>query len=408
MRIALLSFAVPWMDRPTTGLYNVAQAVALAGLGHDAKVFTIAPWIPSFAGQLHPALRRQASRPNEYEWDGVPIHTVRAPAAYPRSLRFGIARTNPEAVAAMFDALVSPALRRALDEFAPDALVAHGMLPWGSFVTRYAADRGIRSAIIEHSHEDVASVTPGSQIARYYARQEQRVDAILTVSDSMTAGLRSAGLTSPATLLNGVTVHSGIARQVGTSEFTVLCAGQYYERKGHAVLLNAFARANLPSAHLRMVGHPPASLLGLIHDLGLADRVTILQEMPNRELLEEMANADLFALPSWNEAFGLVFAESLGAGTPILMTNDTGFASFVEHGQHGWIIPPRDVAATIVALRDAHRCGPERRAAMGEAGRKLVCSRFSWEQNAVRLLTSLGAYESAPSTPAIHPLRRIA
>ena len=387
MRIALLSLAVPWRHKPTIGLYNVAQAAALRQLGHDAEIFTIAPWIPALARNASEVTRRQSDRPARYEWGGVPINTVRAPMAYPRAVRFGPARSHPRAVARIFDRATAPFLAPMIDRFAPDALLAHGMQPWGGLARRLAKPRGLRCGVIEHSYEDVMAIQAGSSMADHYLEIARSMDVVLSVSDAMTSNLRQIGVERASTLLGGVNCPPRPGSHDRRSDtFDILCAGQYHERKGHALLLKAFARANLSNAQLRLVGTPPAALKALIHDLGIADRIEVLSEMPNADLLSEMAKADLFALPSWAEAFGLVFAEALGVGTPVLMTEDAGFAEHIEHGRHGWIVQPRDIAATVVALRAAHRTSPKQRREMGRRGKALIQSKFVWRKNAQRLV----------------------
>lgn len=153
------------------------------------------------------------------------------------------------------------------------------------------------------------------------------------------------------------------------------------------------------------MGEPTPAIRREIAIRGLSDRVSVLPLLPNRELLSEMARADLFALPSWSESFGLVFMEALGAGTPVLMTSDCGAAKHLTHGEHGWIVPPRDPAAIAIALEAAHRTPTDKRRAMGEAGRRLVHAKFSWTRNAETVLRCIGDHTRQPDRLSFNPTR---
>ena len=103
-----------------------------------------------------------------------------------------------------------------------------------------------------------------------------------------------------------------------------------------------------------------------------------------------MARADVFALPSWDEAFGLVYTEAMAQGTPVIAGRGEGPEDFIEDGVSGYLAPVRDPAAIadiIAAVLD----DPAAAAAVGEAGRVAALA-LSWERNA-RL--TLSVYEKA-------------
>ncbi|MEM1331411.1 MAG: glycosyltransferase family 4 protein [Planctomycetota bacterium] len=398
MRIAMLTFAVPWEERPTNGLYNIAQARALTSLGATTEVFSVAPKLPRVFGKLGGAVQRQLARPDTYEFEGVRVHTVRAPAAFPKQIRERIAPLWPDAVSRTFRHLTNGPLAAALDRFTPDALLVHGMQPWGDFVTDYARKHGTRIVFIEHSQGDVMSITDGSAMHRFVERIGSSADSTFAVNAQMSERLEQLDVPRVLQVTNGVNTLADPPRRetAGEKPFRVLCAGAYYARKGHRELLDGFARAGLVDAELVLVGEPPRSIRQEISLRGLSDRVRWLPLLPNEALLEEMARADLFALPSWSEAFGLVFMESLGVGTPVLMTHDCGAARHIRHGEHGWIVPPRDPGAIALALQAAFRMPTEELRAMGQTGRRLVHQRFTWQQNAEVVLRTLGERRERP------------
>jgi len=98
-----------------------------------------------------------------------------------------------------------------------------------------------------------------------------------------------------------------------------------------------------------------------------------------RDIADVIAAADVVVLPSVAEAFGLVVAEALYLGTPVVATHIGGIPEIVENGVDAVLVP----AADSIALADAivRMLGdPERRRLMASAGRERVRDHFSFEK----------------------------
>lgn len=103
-------------------------------------------------------------------------------------------------------------------------------------------------------------------------------------------------------------------------------------QKGHALLLDAFARARIPH-QLVIVGEGPLrqDLEQKARSLGIADRVLFAGKRTNP--YPWMQRADLFVLASEYEGLGIVLTEALACGTPILSTDSRGGVRFVFQGE---------------------------------------------------------------------------
>ncbi|MEE4274383.1 MAG: glycosyltransferase, partial [Thermoleophilia bacterium] len=168
----------------------------------------------------------------------------------------------------------------------------------------------------------------------------------------------------------------------------VLAAGRLVAGKGFEQVLEALARLADGRDDLRGViageGALRRRLEGRAAELGLADRVALPGRLEHEDLLAMMARAEVFALPSAPEGFGLVHLEAMTQGTPVIGCLDQGPADFIEDGVSGHLVPYGDVAALTHALA-ATLDDPERARAVGEAGRT-VAEAFTWERNAHRML----------------------
>ena len=105
------------------------------------------------------------------------------------------------------------------------------------------------------------------------------------------------------------------------------------------------------------------------------------------ELAEILACADVFAAPSVDEPFGLVYLEAMATGLPPIATNTGGPASFINlDAEHptGWLVPPDDLAATVQALAEAV-ADPLVRVARGNRAARFVREQYTWASPAAEL-----------------------
>jgi N-acetyl-alpha-D-glucosaminyl L-malate synthase BshA len=144
-------------------------------------------------------------------------------------------------------------------------------------------------------------------------------------------------------------------------------------------LVRAFHRAlRGRDARLLLVGDGPeqAQSRQVAHELGVADKVLFLGE---RDALPELlAPADVFALASRQESFGLSALEAMACGTPVVATDSGGIGEVVEHGATGLLSPTDDLDAFALHLASL-LFDRERARSMGAAAREAAVARFRRE-----------------------------
>ncbi len=149
----------------------------------------------------------------------------------------------------------------------------------------------------------------------------------------------------------------------------VLFVGRLVPYKGVGVLLDAVRGID---AHVLIVGSGPerTALTEKAESLGLSHQIRFLGEVADEELRALYCACDLFVLPSITrqEAFGVVQAEAMALGKPVISTKlGTGVDWVNQHRKTGLVVAPGDVAALHDAIAELV-ADPAKRAAFGRAG----------------------------------------
>jgi glycosyltransferase involved in cell wall biosynthesis len=165
-------------------------------------------------------------------------------------------------------------------------------------------------------------------------------------------------------------------------EALVLYAGRIAEGKGLDLLVRTLPDA--PSAHLALVGPDdghgtPLRLRQLGKELGVEARLHLVGQWPIRPL-SIYADADVFALPSAHENFGMAAAEAASAGVAVVVTDRCGVAEILDNA--GALVVPFDPAAVRGAITTILDDGELRRA-LGKQGAARTAD-YSWRSMAER------------------------
>lgn len=164
----------------------------------------------------------------------------------------------------------------------------------------------------------------------------------------------------------------------------LLYISRIHRKKGLLTLVEAFARSRrlLDGWELVVAGpcyDPPylAAVEALIAAERLSPRIHLVGELRGRDRRDAFAAAEVMVLPSLSENFGLVVAEALGVGVPVITTRGAVAWEALETERIGWWANP-DLASLHDALLSAARLGPAELAAMGARGRALVLRDYRW------------------------------
>jgi glycosyltransferase involved in cell wall biosynthesis len=397
--VAVVAEWYPSPADPVLGIWAHRQAIAVASQGAEVRVLAMRRPVPPLALARVPpdvaALRRwgrdtrSALRP--LRLDGIEVTPV-AWLGPPRPLSYG-----------GWGHWMSPPLGRALERLYEhwrfDVLHAHCLAPTGHAAARWIAGRGAgrRPAFVLSGHgPDMIHVPERSAVGRRACVLALRT-ADLILANSAWARRRCeeiarAPLPCRVVHLGADLLEEPPARNGRPKLVTV---AHLVARKRHALVLRALAAldpAQRPAYLVIGDGPERRPLQRLAAELGVAEQVRFLGQLPNPEAIAQMAQCDLFVMPGVEEPFGVAFVEAMAAGLPAIGGRGEGGPEDIAAAGEGMVlVPPGDAPALAAEIE--RLCG-DRKALrrLGDAARATVASRFTWKRCGEE---TVAAYEAA-------------
>ncbi|MDJ0736535.1 MAG: glycosyltransferase family 1 protein [Nostocaceae cyanobacterium] len=176
----------------------------------------------------------------------------------------------------------------------------------------------------------------------------------------------------------------------------ILYVGRFDPRKGIETLVRAVAQSKLHGSYnLQLIiggGSRPGHSDGderdriekIVAELGMTEFTSFPGRLSQDILPTYYAAADVCVVPSHYEPFGLVAIEAMASGTPVVASDVGGLQFTVVPGETGLLAPPQNVDGFATAI-DRIIINPQWRDKLGEAARKRVVTKFSWDGVAQQL-----------------------
>jgi 1,2-diacylglycerol 3-alpha-glucosyltransferase len=238
--------------------------------------------------------------------------------------------------------------------------VVHFMQPYivGRFARRLARQLGASLVFTWHTRYDLKAhyvrILPTGIVRAYVKRTTvglaNKCNAIIAPSQSLKDFLVKEGVVTPVHVVpTGLTqnfYNSGSREllrkkvKVPANAFLFLCVARIaMVEKNLDLLVRAFAKIyrQIPNSLLLFVGGGPdqEKLAQLAHDMGMGERVRFSGFVPHNLLDEYYSSADVFAYPSTSETQGLILAEAMSAGAPVVAVDAPGSRDIVKNNLNG-------------------------------------------------------------------------
>lgn len=187
----------------------------------------------------------------------------------------------------------------------------------------------------------------------------------------------------------GVDLPTGIAKNhTNKPKQYILFLSRIHAKKGLLNLVEAWFHLQPTSWELVIAGPDESGHRAVVEkkatELGIAESIKFTGAVEGEAKWRLYQEADLFVLPSFSENFGIVVAEALASRTPAIVTKGAPWSDLETYDCGWWI--DIGVLPLVKALQEAMAMEQSRRIAMGNKGRQLVESKYSWKRTAENML----------------------
>ena len=267
---------------------------------------------------------------------------------------------------------LAAALEERLSDFPADLIHAHHPFLLGDTALREAAKRGVPVIFTHHTlyehythYLPMQSESAGEFAAEVATRFANRCAAVVAPSRSVRDLIVARGVTTPVHVIptgidtkllgSGDGQAARAALHLPEDAPVIGHLGRLAEEKNLRYLSAAIGLAlhARPEARALIVGDGPAraEMERAFGALGVASRVVFAGKLTGRRLRDACAAMDLFAFASLSETQGLVLAEVMAAGVPVVALDASGAREMIRDGKNGRLLPanaPEDVFARVL------------------------------------------------------------
>lgn len=347
-------------------------------LGHRAIV--VAPTFPD-VDEMDPELEKDVVRvPAVQQFNGSDF-SVRLPL---------ISMLNPKLV-----------------EFEADVIHSHHPFLLGDTALRLGADKNVPVIFTHHTlYEEYVHYVPfTSPTMRQFAIElsthySNLCNAVIAPSQSIADLIASRGVEVPITVIptgidveafaNGNGSHFREKHRIPQDAFVVGTLGRLAPEKNLDYLCRAVGKflGDVPEAHFLVVGSGPSQdkMRAILEELNLSDRLHLVGKKSGKDLYNAYGAMNLFAFSSFSETQGLVLAEAMAAGLPVVALNASGVREVVRHEANGFMLSAKAVEEDFAGKLSELYKNTELRREFGTAARK-TAQDFSRERCAARALS---------------------
>lgn len=285
-----------------------------------------------------------------------------------------------------------------LDEIKPDIVHVNSCWePLSSFTVFWAKSLGYTTVITPHgmlepwvlAKNHFKKKVPAMLL--YQRRALKMADSLIATAESERRNLLDFGYNKTVQLVpNGVVVDDIKLKCCWKRTKTILYLGLLRPNKGAGVLLDSLShiKAKLDGYKVIIAGPDPEGYLSILksksEEYGLDDIVSFPGGVFDDEKWKLYKEADIFVLPTLNENFGIVIAEALLCGTPVITCKGAPWQGLVDNLCGWWV--DRSSRNVANAILESLNCSEAKLEEMGRRGREYVISNFSSDTVAKKML----------------------
>lgn len=387
MKVLIISHMYPSSLQPVYGTFVHEQVKELIRQGCEVRVISPVKSTPFPINLLNDKWRKFSQIPAMEEKDGIQVYHPRY-LSLPKNILF---ERNGEHMYKGMNSLVKEIKR----EFDFDLIHAHVALPDGAAANQISKDMGVPYVVTIHGEDFFKSIHLNDKAKTLIKQTMEQAEKVILVSERLNK-INLEHLQVPHEKIK--VIHNGINDlflkpvessnrffPIGKTKILSVC--HLVERKGIAFNLKALGDLEHRDFHYIIAGDGPekTALKQLTKQLGLEENVTFLGAVDPHLVKELMDESEVFSLPSWNEAFGVVYIEAMASENAVIGCVGEGVEEIIHSMVDGVLVPSKDEKA----LTEAFKYLLENKGIREELGKKAVNKvneNFTWKKNASEIM----------------------
>jgi glycosyltransferase involved in cell wall biosynthesis len=383
MNVLVISQMYPNSENEISGIFVHEQLLALREQGVMAKVISAQPWTPFYFQILPGRWGKIADIPSGDVKDSIEVFYPRY-FSIPRNLLLSTIGHR------LYHGIRQKAieLKRIFDF---DIIHAHAVIPAGYAAMLLSKELNVPYVVTVHGSDFFNTIHRSKKLKDQVEEVIKKSSKTITVSDVLKRTGKKAlqGRLPIVTVRNGIAAERVIAEAAEIKkipdEKILLSVANLIERKGIQQVILALKGLLKQHEKVRYLvigdGLYRPALESLVDELDLGQYVDFLGQKSHRETMRYMAACDVFVLPSWDEAFGVVYIEAMANGKPVIGCVGEGIEDFVMDKESGFLVKPKDINSlgSILEYILEH---PGEIAEIGRRAQKHILENFTWEKNA--------------------------
>lgn len=381
MKILCLSPWFPEHPQDQCGNYILDSTLALKNIGHEVTVLVVRPWKPKLAKYFHTDFVNRKT--NKEEFPEIDLHQC-----YYISIPRNILRIMSNFFYIKF---VSLRIKKILNNRKYDIIHAHGELAALAAVN-VGKQYSIPTVVTLHGIETNK---------RFWSSSKHIIREALIKADKLVLVGEPLRIFFNSLLFNKKNFHvvpngfRAVKQSFNEKRFLefnplrIISVSNLHEGKGININLLALAQLNESGATNWIYtivggGREREKLQNLTVELNLSSQVFFVGPCNHDEVFRHLNQSQVFLLPSYREAFGIVYLEAMSCGLLTIAVDNQGAAAFIENRKTGLLVAPNDVNAIVDTLKEIHR-DPVTMSAIAVAGQAYVCQNLTWNDHAKKL-----------------------
>jgi teichuronic acid biosynthesis glycosyltransferase TuaC len=388
MRVLIISHMYPKPYNEVYGIFVHQQVEVLMRKGIEVKVVSPTTWSPPILSSMSTKWKGYKYVPHYLEWEGIPVW-------YPRYLAFPKGYLFASSGQRMFHGIKNLVIELE-KRYTFDLIHAHVALPDGYAGMCISSLLNKPLIVTIHGQDFQQTIKRNFSCLQAVTKVINYASRVIVVSKKLyTIGNSIHEVNDKYTMIpNGIDPTKVVIKGEFTTKKSkdykiVLSVSNLINIKGIDYNIKAIHALSkkYPFLHYKIVGNgvEKERLARLVNDLKMNEHIEFLGRKSHQDVMSYMADCDIFSLPSWDEAFGVVYIEAMAHGKPVIGVKDQGIDGVITHKKTGMLVKPKDVDSLVEAM-DYLLSNPDEARIMGERARQMVLENYTWEKNAEKTI----------------------